>query len=125
MTLKDYYELSDPEKHFQIMWGQAYVGGIICPLVGIQLITECTPKANGGLIIYKKTTQYYVVCNTMVIWVTELSSGRYKIRYKDFCLKNQNTQRKFVNFENWCNGELSKIGHHLSDLKIGVINKYQ
>ena len=87
----------------------------MCPLVGIQLITECTPKANGGLIMYKKTTQYYVVCNTMVIWVTELSSGRYKIRYKDFCLKNQNTQRKFVNFENWCNGELSKIGHNFGN----------
>ena len=51
----------------------------------------------------------------MVIWVTELSSGRYKIRYKDFCLKNQNTQRKFVNFENWCNGELSKIGHNFGN----------
>ena len=51
----------------------------------------------------------------MVIWVTELSSGRYKIRYKDFCLKNQNTQRKFVNFENWCNGELSKIEYNFSN----------
>ena len=33
-------------------------------------------------------------------------------------------QRKLLNFENWVNGEVSKIGHHLrkqSDLKIDVI----
>jgi hypothetical protein len=29
--------------------------------------------------------------------------------------KNQHTQkRKYLNFENWCSGELSKIGHHFS-----------
>ena len=28
------------------------------------------------------------------------------------CLpKNQHTQRKLLNFENWNNGEVSKIGH--------------
>ena len=26
--------------------------------------------------------------------------------------KNQHTQRKLLNFENWVNGEVSKIGHH-------------
>ena len=32
------------------------------------------------------------------------------------CLpKNQHNQRKFLNFENWCSGELSKIGHHFSN----------
>ena len=32
---------------------------------------------------------------------------------KDFCLrKDQHTQRKLLNFENWVNGEVSKIGHH-------------
>ena len=33
---------------------------------------------------------------------------------------------KLLNFENWSNGNLSKIGHHfrkLSDLKIDVIKK--
>ena len=33
---------------------------------------------------------------------------------------------KLPNFDNWSNGELSKIGHHfrkLSDLKIDVIKK--
>ena len=30
-----------------------------------------------------------------------------------FLPKNQHTQRKLLNFENWVNGEVSKIGHHL------------
>ena len=29
--------------------------------------------------------------------------------------QNQHTQRKFMIFENWCSGELSKIGHHFSN----------
>jgi hypothetical protein len=30
--------------------------------------------------------------------------------------KKQHAQRKFLSFENWCNGELlSKIGHHFSN----------
>jgi hypothetical protein len=29
-----------------------------------------------------------------------------------FLAKNQHTQRKLLNFENWSSGELSKIGHH-------------
>jgi hypothetical protein len=32
-----------------------------------------------------------------------------------FLPKNQRTQRKFLNFENWFNGELSKIGLHFSN----------
>ena len=26
--------------------------------------------------------------------------------------KNQHIQKKLLNFDNWCNGEVSKIGHH-------------
>ena len=29
-----------------------------------------------------------------------------------FLPKNQHTQQKLLNFENWVNGEVSKIGHH-------------
>ena len=29
-----------------------------------------------------------------------------------FLPKNPHTQRKLSNFENWVNGEVSKIGHH-------------
>ena len=42
--------------------------------------------------------------------------------------KNQHTQRKLLNFENWISGEVSKIGHHFSkqsDLKIDIIKKCQ
>ena len=35
-----------------------------------------------------------------------------------FPKKIQHTPRKFMNFENWCNGELSKIGHHFSNYLI-------
>ena len=31
-----------------------------------------------------------------------------------FLPKNQHTQRKLLNFENWISGEVSKIGHHFS-----------
>ena len=34
------------------------------------------------------------------------------IKLERFLPKNQYTQRKLLNFENWVNGEVSKIGHH-------------
>ena len=52
--------------------------------------------------------------------------GRTKLEI--FLPKNQHTQRKLLNFENWVNGEVSKIGHHFrkqNDLKIDVIKKCQ
>ena len=45
-----------------------------------------------------------------------------------FLPKNQHTQRKLLNFGNWVNGEVLKIGHHFSkesDLKIDAIKKCQ
>ena len=47
----------------------------------------------------------------MAIRVVEFSNGGYNII---FLHKNQHTQRKLLNFENWVNGEVSKIGHHFS-----------
>jgi hypothetical protein len=46
----------------------------------------------------------------MAKWVVEFSSGGTKL--ERFLHKNQHTQRNFLNFEFWINGELSKIGHH-------------
>ena len=49
---------------------------------------------------------------------------RFQTRYtklERFLHKNQHTQRKLLNFEDWCNVEVSKIGHQFrkwSDLKI-------
>ena len=60
----------------------------------------------------------------MVIRVVEFSSGDTKL--ERVLPKNQCTQRKLLNFENWFNGELSKIGHHFSNkviLKTDVIKK--
>jgi hypothetical protein len=48
------------------------------------------------------------------------------VKLERFLPKNQHTQGKLVNFENWVNGEVLKIGHHFrkqSDLKIDVIKK--
>ena len=41
-------------------------------------------------------------------------------KLKRFFPKNQHTQRKLLNFENWVNGvngEVSKIGHHFRKVK--------
>ena len=54
----------------------------------------------------------------MAIRVVEFSSRE---NWKD-------TQRKLLNFENWVNGDVLKIGHHFSkesDLKIDAIKKCQ
>ena len=37
------------------------------------------------------------------------------IKLERFLPKNQRTQSKLLNFENWFSGELSKIGHHFSN----------
>ena len=47
----------------------------------------------------------YLIDN-MVIGVVEFSSVGTKL--ERFLPKNQHTQRKLMNFENWCKGEVSK-----------------
>ena len=47
----------------------------------------------------------YVCMFNMEILVVEFSNGVYKIR--KILPTNQHTQRKFLNFENWTNGEAS------------------
>ena len=42
-------------------------------------------------------------------------------KLESFLPKNLSTRRKLLNFENWANGEVLKIGHHCrkkSDLKL-------
>ena len=46
----------------------------------------------------------------MVILVVEFSSRGKKLEIS--LPKNQHTQRKLLNFENWVNREVSKIGDH-------------
>ena len=50
----------------------------------------------------------YVITG-MLIWVVEFSRGGTKL--ERLLPKNQHTQRKLLNFENLCHGEVSKIGH--------------
>ena len=45
----------------------------------------------------------------MAVRVVEISNGGYKL--ERFLPKNQHTQGKLLNFENWVNGEVSKIGY--------------
>ena len=62
----------------------------------------------------------------MAIRGVEFQAGGTKFKKKMF--KNQDTQRKLLNFENWVSGEVSKIERHFSkqsDLKIDVIKKCQ
>ena len=59
----------------------------------------------------------------MAIQVVEFSNGGYKIR-KIFA-KNQHTQRKLLNFENWVNGEVSKSAKSLNLLTFKVNFLYQ
>ena len=46
----------------------------------------------------------------MAIRVVKFSNGGTKL--ERFLPKNQHTQRKLLNFENWINGEVSKNRHH-------------
>ena len=49
----------------------------------------------------------------MAMRVVKFSNGGKK--FEKILPKNQHTQRKLLNFENWVNGEVStsaKIGHH-------------
>ena len=61
----------------------------------------------------------------MVIRVVEFSSRGYKIGKKN-CLRVNMPKGKSLNFENWCSGELSKIGHHFRNkmvLKLMISKK--
>ena len=52
------------------------------------------------------------VCKYLIWQYGFLSFQASDTKLDRFLPKNQHTQRKFMNFENWCNGELSKLGHH-------------
>ena len=51
--------------------------------------------------------------STPIISITHHGNmGCRVFKLERFLPKNQHTRRKILNFENWCNGEVSKIGHH-------------
>ena len=50
---------------------------------------------------------------TMQLWQYRLWSFQGRdTKLEKFLAKNQHNQRKFLNFENWSSGKLSKIGHN-------------
>ena len=53
---------------------------------------------------------YLIMCTLWQygLWTFQMGGTKLEI----FLPKNQHTQRKLLNFENWINGEVSKIGHH-------------
>jgi hypothetical protein len=51
----------------------------------------------------------------MVIRVGLSSFQAGDTKLERFLPKNKHTQGKLLNFEYWCSGELSKIGHHFSN----------
>ena len=60
-------------------------------------------------IILVGTYQSQIALQFMAIRVVEFSNGGTKL--ERFLPKNHYTQRKLLNFENWVNGKVSKIGH--------------
>ena len=52
------------------------------------------------------------VCKLWQYGLWSFQTGGTKL--ERFLPKNQHTQRKLLNFENWVNGEVSKIGHDFS-----------
>ena len=66
------------------------------------------------------------ICKLWQYGLSSFQAGGTKL--ERFLPKNQCTQRKLLNFENWFNGEVSKIWHHFSNkviLKTDVIKKFQ
>ena len=53
---------------------------------------------------WSKKVNHLRTVSSMAILVVEFSNGGYKIR--KVLPKNQHTQRKFFNFENWISGDL-------------------
>ena len=57
-------------------------------------------------ILFSEANKAIYSVYTMVIRIFEFSCGGTKL--ERFLPKNQRTQRKSLNFENWCNEEASK-----------------
>ena len=64
-------------------------------------------------VLNRRTFVATMVTITMAIRDCGVFIRGYKL--ERFLPKNQHTQRKLLDFENWFNGEVSKIGHHLRE----------
>jgi hypothetical protein len=57
-----------------------------------------------------KKSSNHLLCRVLQYGLWSFQAGGTKL--DRFLPKNQQTQRKLLNLENWVNGEMSKIGHH-------------
>ena len=53
--------------------------------------------------LFSLRNEIFLMITSMALPIMEFQDQGYKIR--DFLHKNQHTQRKLLNFENWTNGE--------------------
>ena len=66
---------------------------------------------------------YFIVMHYKIRYVTHYAMASFQTgdtNFERFLPKNQNTQRKLLDFENWCSRELSKNEHNFS---IKVVQK--
>ena len=82
-------------------------GALVSPSFNHMTITFSTPPP---LLELPNLTALFI----MVMRVVKFSIGGGK-RLDRFLPKKQRAQRKLLNFKNWVNGKLSKIGHHFSN----------
>jgi hypothetical protein len=64
---------------------------------------------------YFGTNEPLTTLQSLTLWqygLWSFQTGGTKL--ERFLPKNQHTQRKLLNFENWVNGEVSKIEHRFS-----------
>ena len=79
---------------------------IRCSHLNLQFTADKLEKINTGVNFpgtSSRFTHEKVFISIMVVWVVEFSSGVTKL--ERFLPKNQYTQRKLLNFENWTNGK--------------------
>ena len=69
----------------------------------------------GPTLIFPMRWIEYCTWTHPIIWQYGLWSFQMGgAKLERFLPKKQHPQRKLLNFENWVNGEVSKIGHHFS-----------
>ena len=79
---------------------------------------------SGSVIVYTSSrvicvqyqSDYFMKFYHSTLWLYGLSSFQAGVTILErFLPKNQHTLRKLLNFENWCSGEPSKVGHDFSN----------
>ena len=84
-------------------------------LILIRTVVAFDPNMSGRGIAHCLRAYLKILEPTALYALWQYGLLRFQARdtkLERFLAKNQHTQRKGSNLENWCSGELSKIGHH-------------